>query len=106
MGAQAYNVLFPHGKPIDIMHILFTTTTTTTTTTGCLVDGMDYTFKAQYPGSNFGAELSWDGGSDHPWASVEFHDHVEWKLESCGNTSFTIAAQYGCPDGEWCNAKL
>jgi len=26
------------------------------------------------------AELSWDGGSPHPMASVEHHDPMEWKL--------------------------
>merc|ERR1711953_814886 len=84
---------------------------TTTTTTGCLVDGKSYRIvqnDRSQPANWYNAELSWDNHHGGVWASVEFNDPMNWKLEACGDApnSFTIAGQYGCPYGEWCNAKL
>ncbi|MGV7222687.1 MAG: hypothetical protein ACQ9MH_14310 [Nitrospinales bacterium] len=68
-----------------------------------------YVIRSKYgcPGHKFcNAELSWDGTSGHPMASVEFNDRVEWELERKGNNTYIVKSTAGCPNSPWCRAEL
>jgi len=66
-------------------------------------DGGIYTIKNQYPDKWKNAELSWDGVGSHPMASVEFHDHVAWKLVKQISGNYMIKSQH---PGAWLDASL